>query len=69
MHLTVAVCPAHRPGRWAWRLVDRRDGSELEIGFDYASPSEARRDALARLAELTVRLPGATTAPPYRKTA
>jgi hypothetical protein len=81
VHLTVEVRPAHRPRRWAWRLVDRRDGSEFEIGFDYASPSDARRAALGRLAELTSALPGAPTVarppvsvsrssePPYRKSA
>jgi hypothetical protein len=52
-HLVVDVRPAHRHARWAWCLVDGRDGSELETGFDYDSPSDARRAAIGRLEELT----------------
>jgi hypothetical protein len=52
-HLLVDVRPAHRHARWAWCLVDGRDGSELETGFDYDSPSDARRAAIGRLEELT----------------
>lgn len=52
-HLVVDVRPAHRHARWAWCLVDGRDGSELETGFDYDSPSDARRAAIDRLEELT----------------
>jgi hypothetical protein len=52
-HLVVDVRPAHRRARWAWALVDGRDGSEFETGFDYDSPSDARRAAMGRLEELT----------------
>ena len=60
-NLTVEVRPAYRCSRWAWHLVDRRDGSEFETGFEYDSPSNARRAALSRLAELTSSVLGATT--------
>ena len=52
LHLTVEIVPAHRVRRWGWRLLDARDGDEVETGFDYASPSAARAAALSRLAEL-----------------
>lgn len=52
-HLVVNVRPAQRHARWAWCLVDDRDGREFETGFDYASPSDARRAAIGRLEELT----------------
>lgn len=58
-HLVVDVRPAHRHARWGWCLVDGRDGSEFEAGFDYDSPSDARRAAIGRLEELTSALPDA----------
>ena len=61
LNLTVEVRPAHRLSRWAWHLIDRRDRSDFEIGFEYESPSEARQAALSRLAELTSAMPGATS--------
>ena len=61
MNLSVEVRHAYRLSRWAWHLIDRRDGSELETGFEYDSPSDARRAALSRLAELTSSVPGAPT--------
>jgi hypothetical protein len=51
-NLTVDVRPACRVSRWAWHLVDRRDGSEFEVGFEYGSPSDARWAGFSRLAEL-----------------
>jgi hypothetical protein len=59
--LVVRVRPAYRVSRWAWHLVDRRDGSEFESEFEYDSASEARRAGLRRLAELTSSVPGATS--------
>ena len=58
VHLAVEVRPAHRRSRWAWHLVDGRDGSDFERGFDYDSPSDARRAGLDRLAELAGSLHG-----------
>jgi hypothetical protein len=58
-YLTVEVSPAFRSERWAWQLIDRRSGSWFESGHDYESQMDARRAALARLAELTPSLPGA----------
>lgn len=52
LHLTVEIMPAHRVRRWGWRLLDTRDGVEVETGFDYGSPSAARAAALSRVAEL-----------------
>lgn len=74
LHLAVDVRPSQRSSRWAWRLVDGRDGSEFEVGFEYDSPSDARRAALDRLAELTLSVSGAAPvarplAPLYRKSA
>lgn len=57
-HLTVEVRPAHRASRWAWHLVDGRDGSDVEHGFEYDSPTDARWAGLTRLAELTPSLAG-----------
>jgi hypothetical protein len=59
--LVVQVRPASRVSRWAWHLIDRRDGSEFETGFEYDSPSDARWAAFSRLAELTASVPGAMT--------
>ena len=59
--LIVEVRPAYRVSRWAWHLIDRRDGREFETGFEYDSPSDARWAAFSRLAELTASVPGATT--------
>ena len=60
LDLVVRVRPAYRVSRWAWHLVDRRDGSEFESEFEYDSASEAQRAGFRRLAELTSSLPGAT---------
>jgi hypothetical protein len=49
------------PHRWAWHLIDRRDGSEFETGFEFDSPSAARWAGFSRLAELRSSVPGATT--------
>jgi hypothetical protein len=66
LHLTVAV-RQNRPLRWAWHLVDGRDGSWFESQYEFDSPGAARRSGLARLAELTPSLP--TTAAGVRTAA
>jgi hypothetical protein len=62
--LIVEVRPAYRVSRWAWHLVDRRDGRGFETGFEYDCPSDARRAGFSRLAELTSSVPGATSEVP-----
>jgi len=61
VHLVVEVLPAHRSSRWSWHLIDRRDGSRFETGFEYDSASAARRAGLSRLAELTSAVPTVAT--------
>jgi hypothetical protein len=50
--LVIEVRPGHRPRRWEWWLLDRRDGSVFEHSLDYDSPSAARRAGIGRLMEL-----------------
>ena len=64
VNLTVDVRPASRVSRWAWHLVDRRDGSEFEVGLEYDSPSDARWAGLGRLAELTSSVLGVSVSGP-----
>ena len=52
MHLTVAV-RQNRRSRWAWHLIDSRDGSSFESQYEFDSAIAARRSGLARLAELS----------------
>jgi len=47
----------YRPGRWLWQLVDARDGTLFERGFEFESECDAERSGVARLAELTRYLP------------
>jgi hypothetical protein len=68
-HLVVAVSPAYRPGRWAWHLVDRRDGREFESEFEYQSAAEAHRAGATRLAELAAALLGPDSAGDAAQTA
>ena len=60
VHLGVEVRRAYRCSRWGWHLVDRRDGSEFEAGFEYDSSSDARQAGFSRLAELTSSVPDVT---------
>lgn len=61
-YLRVDVHPASGATRWAWQLVDERDGAivETELGFD--SPVAASRAGYSRLAELAVTPQAAATA-------
>jgi hypothetical protein len=58
-NLKLDVREAYRPGRWAWQIVDARDGTVFEREFEFESADDARRSGLARLAELRPPLPGA----------
>jgi hypothetical protein len=64
-HLTVAV-RQNRRSRWAWHLVDSRDGSSFESQYEFDSAIAARRSGLARLAELTPSLPPAAAPQRHR---
>jgi hypothetical protein len=51
-NLRLEVREAYRRGRWAWQIVDARNGSVFEREFEFASEQSARRSGLARLAEV-----------------
>jgi hypothetical protein len=58
-NLRLEVREAFRRGRWAWQIVDARNGSVFERAFEFVSEESARRSGLARLAEVLTPLRGA----------
>jgi hypothetical protein len=50
--LKVREMVPHRPGRWAWELRDRRDGSCFESMWEFDSAARAGCCGRSRLGEL-----------------
>jgi hypothetical protein len=51
--------------RWAWVLVDERDGSIVETELPFDTASAARRSGLSRLEELVASLAHVAAAAPH----